>query len=220
MMEWILLFLQIMLINIVLSGDNAIVIALASQKLPLEERKKAIWWGTFGAIGIRIILTLAAVYVLQIPYIQTAGSLLLLWIAVKLMMDEEEHSNVKEASTLGKAIWTIILADFVMSLDNVLAIAAKAKGEIGIVILGIAMSVPVIIWGSALVVKLLKSYPVLVFAGAGILGYTAGEMFMADHKVSDWLLGSIPHYVLPVITTLIVIGSGLLKRFVISPRSS
>ncbi|MBP1156306.1 MULTISPECIES: TerC family protein [unclassified Paenibacillus] len=220
MIEWIVLFLQIMLINIVLSGDNAVVIALASKKLPLEERKKAIWWGTFGAIGIRIILTLAAVYVLQVPYIQTAGSVLLLWIAIKLMMDEEDHSNVKEASTLGKAIWTIIVADFVMSLDNVLAIAAKAEGEIGIIILGIAMSVPIIVWGSTLVVNLLKKFPVLVFVGAGILGYTAGEMFMADHQVSSWLLGNISHYVLPVITTLIVIGSGLLKKFVLTPRSS
>lgn len=219
MMEWILLFLQIMLINIVLSGDNAVVIALASKKLPLEERKKAIWWGAFGAIGLRIILTVAAVYVLQVPYIQTAGSLLLLWIAIKLMMDEEEHSNVKEASTLGKAIWTIIVADFVMSLDNVLAIAAKAEGEIGIIILGIAMSVPIIVWGSTLVVNLLKKYPVLVFVGAGILGYTAGEMFMSDHKVSSWLFGNISHYVLPVITTLVVIGSGLLKKFVLTPRS-
>lgn len=220
MMEWVVLFLQIMLINIVLSGDNAVVIALASKKLPLEERKKAIWWGTFGAIGIRIILTLAAVYVLQVPYIQTAGSLLLLWIAIKLMLDEEDHTNVKEASTLGKAIWTIIAADFVMSLDNVLAIAAKAEGEIGIIILGIAMSVPIIVWGSTLVVNLLKKFPVLVFAGAGILGYTAGEMFMSDHQVSSWLLGNISHYVLPVITTLIVIGSGLLKKFVLTPRSS
>lgn len=220
MMEWILLFLQIMLINIVLSGDNAVVIALASKKLPLEERKKAIWWGTFGAIGIRIVLTLAAVYVLQVPYIQTAGSLMLLWIAIKLMMDEEEHSKVKEASTLGKAIWTIVAADFAMSLDNVLAIAAKAEGEIGIIILGIAMSIPMIVWGSTLVVKLLKKFPVLVFAGAGILGYTAGEMFMADHKVSGWLSGNVSHYVLPIITTLIVIGSGLLKKFVLTPRSS
>lgn len=220
MMEWIVLFLQIMLINIVLSGDNAVVIALASKKLPLEERKKAIWWGTFGAIGIRIVLTIAAVYVLQVPYIQTAGSLLLLWIAIKLLLDEEEHSKVKEASTLGKAIWTIIAADFVMSLDNVLAIAAKAEGEIGIIILGIAMSVPIIVWGSTLVVKLLKKFPVLVFVGAGILGYTAGEMFMSDHEVSSWLLGDISHYILPIITTLIVIGSGLLKKFVFMPKSS
>ncbi len=161
----IVLFLEIMLINIVLSGDNAVVIALASKNLPVAQRKQAIWWGAFGAIALRVLLTLAAVYVLDIPYIQGIGSLLLLWIAIKLLIDEDGHSDVKEASTLGKAISTIILADFVMSLDNVLAIAAKAKGEVGVIILGIGLSIPIIIWGSNLVVTLLKKV-----SGARIFG--------------------------------------------------
>ncbi|MDF2661818.1 MAG: rane protein, partial [Paenibacillus sp.] len=169
MLEWLLLFLQILLINIVLSGDNAVVIALASKNLPLHQRKQAIWWGAFGAIGLRLVLTVAAVFLLSIPFIQAAGSLLLLWIAIKLLADDESHATVKEASSLGKAIWTIIVADFVMSLDNVLAIAAKAQGNLSVIILGIGLSIPIIVWGSNLVVVLLQRYPIFIYAGAGIL---------------------------------------------------
>ncbi|SDC73096.1 integral membrane protein, YjbE family [Paenibacillus sp. UNCCL117] len=217
--ENVVLFFEIMLINIVLSGDNAVVIALASKNLPAAQRKQAIWWGAFGAIGLRVVLTVVAVYVLDIPYIQGIGSLLLLWIAIKLLVDDEGHADVKVATTLGKAVGTIILADFVMSLDNVLAIAAKAQGEIGIIILGIGLSIPIIVWGSNLVVKLLKNFPVLVFLGAGILGYTAGEMFLADTNVSNRLLGDTPHFIIPLVTTVIVIASGVIKKL-ITPRHS
>ncbi|WP_159883887.1 TerC family protein [Paenibacillus puerhi] len=212
--ENVLLFFEIMLINIVLSGDNAVVIALASKNLPVSQRKQAIWWGAFGAIALRVALTVVAVYVLDIPYIQGIGSLLLLWIAIKLLVDDEGHTDVREAATLGKAVSTIILADFVMSLDNVLAIAAKAKGEIGIIIMGIGLSIPIIVWGSNLVVKLLKKFPVLVFLGAGILGYTSGEMFLADTSVSNRLLGDTPHYIIPLVTTVIVIASGVIKKLI------
>ncbi|GAA4858105.1 TerC family protein [Paenibacillus vulneris] len=218
MLEWFLLFLQIMLINIVLSGDNAVVIALASKNLPLSQRKKAIWWGAFGAIGLRLILTVIAVYILQVPYLQAAGSLLLIWIAIKLLIDDDGHANVKEASTLGKAVWTIIVADFVMSLDNVLAIAAKANNDIAVIILGIGLSVPIIIWGSTLVMNLLTKFPILVFLGAGILGYTAGEMFVKDKSVSDLLLSNIPHWIIPVAGVIIVIGAGVLKKLSGRPK--
>ncbi|MDF2962598.1 MAG: rane protein [Paenibacillus sp.] len=218
MIDWIILFLQIMLINIVLSGDNAVVIALASKNLPLHQRKKAIWWGAFGAIGLRLVLTVIAVYILTVPYIQAAGSLLLIWIAIKLLIDEEGHSHVKEASTLGKAVWTIIVADFVMSLDNVLAIAAKADNDLTVIILGIGLSVPIIVWGSTLVMNLLNKYPVLVFLGAGILGYTAGEMFMKDVSVSRFLPTEVPHGFVPVICTVVVIGIGLIKKIPGGPK--
>ncbi|WP_028549250.1 TerC family protein [Paenibacillus sp. UNC451MF] len=218
MLDWFLLFLQIMLINIVLSGDNAVVIALASKNLPVSQRKKAIWWGAFGAIGLRLVLTVIAVYILHIPYLQAAGSLLLIWIAVKLLIDDDGHANVKEASTLGKAVWTIIVADFVMSLDNVLAIAAKANNDIAVIILGIGLSVPIIIWGSTLVMNLLTKFPILVFLGAGILGYTAGEMFVKDKSVSDLLLSGVPHWIAPVIGVVIVIGAGILKKLSSKPK--
>jgi YjbE family integral membrane protein len=214
MLDQFILFLQIMLINIVLSGDNAVVIALASKNLPLDQRKKAIWWGAFGAIALRLVLTLVAVKMLNIPYIQAAGSVLLLWIAVKLLTDDDSHANVKEASTLGKAIWTIVVADFVMSLDNVLAIAAKGDGNPTIIILGIGLSIPIIIWGSTMVVNLLNKYPILVYLGAGILGYTAGEMFVKDSKMEEWFLHDYPvlHIAIPIVTTILVLLAGLITK--------
>ncbi|MGF7031979.1 YjbE family integral membrane protein [Paenibacillus mucilaginosus] len=212
MWDWLLLFMEIMLINIVLSGDNAVVIALASKNLPAEQRRQAVWWGAFGAIALRIVLTIAAVYILGVPYIHTLGALLLLWIAIKLLTDDEEHANVKEASTLGRAIWTIIVADFVMSLDNVLAIAAKAEGDKAVIILGIGLSVPIIIWGSTVVMKLLKKFPLLVYLGAGILGYTAGEMVIADEAVYHRVFGDLEPHILPLTAALLVIGCGLAKR--------
>jgi YjbE family integral membrane protein len=214
MLEPFILFLQIMLINIVLSGDNAVVIALASKNLPLEQRKKAIWWGAFGAIALRLVLTLVAVSLLDIPYIQSAGSLLLFWIAVKLLTDDDSHANIKEASTLGKAIWTIVVADFVMSLDNVLAIAAKGNGNNAIIILGIGLSIPIIIWGSTMVVNLLNKYPILVFLGAAILGYTAGEMFVTDAKMEEWFVHNNPilHASIPIGATILVLVAGLISK--------
>lgn len=218
MWEWFLLFLQIMLINIVLSGDNAVVIALASKNLPLHQRKQAIWWGAFGAIGLRLVLTVIAVYVLTIPYIQAAGSLLLMWIAIKLLIDDDGHANVKEATTLGKAVWTIIVADFVMSLDNVLAIAAKANNDLTVIILGIGLSVPIIIWGSTMVMNLLNKYPILVLLGAGILGYTAGEMFVKDESASHFVLGNTPHWIIPLATTVVVVLTGIFKKLTGKPK--
>ncbi|WNR46410.1 TerC family protein [Paenibacillus roseipurpureus] len=216
MIEALFLFLQIMLINIVLSGDNAVVIALASKNLPIEQRKLAIWWGAFGAIALRLILTLVAVSLLDIPFIQAGGSVLLLWIAIKLLTEEEGHSHVKEAATLGKAIWTIIVADFVMSLDNVLAIAAKGNGNNTVIILGIGLSIPIIIWGSTMVMSLLQKFPILVYLGAGILGYTAGEMFVKDDKMIDWLLHDYEylHVWIPIMATLIVLATGVITKWV------
>lgn len=214
MVEWTLLFLQIMMINIVLSGDNAVVIAMASRNLPSHQRKKAVWWGVFGAIALRLVLTVIAVTLLRIPYIQALGSFLLLWIAIKLLIDDNHHANIRQASTLGKAIWTIIVADFVMSLDNVLAIAAKANNNMTVVILGIGLSIPLIIWGSTIVMKLLRKYPVLIYLGAGILGYTAGEMFIHDQKVVEYVIQYTPmlQWFIPVFTTAAVIMIGWLYK--------
>lgn len=212
MLEWLLLFIQIMIINLVLSGDNAVVIAMASRKLPQEQQKKAIWWGAFGAIALRLLLTAAAVVLLKVAYIQAIGSLLLLYIAIKLLIDEEKDHRVKEASTLGKAIWTIIAADFIMSLDNVLAIAARADNNYSVILLGVGLSVPIIIWGSTMVMKLLHRFPVLIYLGAGILGYTAGEMMVKDPKMIELLNSHLWHDSMPWATAGIVLGAGLLKK--------
>lgn len=213
MLEWVFLFIQIMIINLVLSGDNAVVIAMASRKLPHEQQKKAIWWGAFGAIALRLVLTALAVVLLKVAYIQAIGSLLLLYIAIKLLIDDDKDHHVKEASTLGNAIWTIIAADFIMSLDNVLAIAARAQSNFLIIILGVGLSVPIIIWGSTLVMKLLHRFPILVYLGAGILGYTAGEMMVKDPKMMELLNSHLWHSSLPWATAGVVLGAGILKKW-------
>jgi len=188
MMESVILFLQIMLINILLSGDNSVVIALASRNLPPHQRSKAIWIGTIGAIVLRLILTVAAAYILRIPLIEAAGAILLCWIAIKLLVDDGDETHMKKTTTLLQAIWSIIVADLIMSLDNVLAIAAAAGDNQLMMILGIVMSMPIIIWGSTLVSKLLHKFPVLVYLGAAILGYSAGDMFAGDALVEQYLI--------------------------------
>ncbi|MCI3919719.1 TerC family protein [Paenibacillus sp. TRM 82003] len=202
------------MVNIVLSGDNAVVIAMASKNLPEDKRNKAVWWGAFGAVALRIVLTVAAVILLQIPYIQLLGGLLLLYIAVKLLIDDEAHDNIKSAATLGAAIWTIVVADFVMSLDNVLAIAAIAEGNWMLIVIGILISIPLIVWGSTFVMKLLHKYPVLIYIGAAILGYTAGEMFLNDDSVATWLRGlpTIVHALIPIVAAVGVVAAGFWKK--------
>ncbi|WP_058301862.1 TerC family protein [Gorillibacterium timonense] len=210
--EWIVLFFQILLINIVLSGDNAIVIAMASRNLPTHQQRRAVWWGAVGAVGLRLILTAIAVTILQFPLIKTAGAVLLIAIAVKLLADEGKHEQVKEAGTLGKAIVTIIAADFVMSLDNVLAVAAAADGNFKVIIFGIGISIPLIVWGSSLVMKLLHQFPILVYIGAGILGYTAGDMFLSDKAMVRLLpLGSWSP-IIPYFLALFVVAVGWVMK--------
>ncbi|MFB5759290.1 TerC family protein [Paenibacillus medicaginis] len=179
-MEHIWLLMQILMVNLVLSGDNAVVIALASKNLPLKQRRQAIWWGSFGAVLLRCVLTFGAVLLLGIPFIQGAGGLLLLWIAFKLLFDNGEGNGSKEAATVGKAVQIILAADLVMSLDNVLAIAALAEGDLAIMVIGIVLSIPIVVWGSTLIAALLQRFPVLILAGSAILAFTAGEMMMND----------------------------------------
>lgn len=211
--QFILLF-EILLINMVLSGDNAIVIAMASKNLPKHDQKRAIWWGAFGAVALRCILTVAAMFLLKIPLIQATGALMLLYISIKLLMDEQDYSHIRETNSLWKAIQTIMIADFVMSLDNVLAIAAVARGNFLMILIGIALSIPIVIWGSNLMMHLLHRYPVLIYLGSGILGLTAGKMLLEDKKLGEWLFEHLPIGLLTIIpfimaVLVIVIGMGL-----------
>ncbi|MFC5467131.1 TerC family protein [Cohnella suwonensis] len=179
--ETLLVFMEIVMINLLLSGDNAIVIAMAGRRLPPNQRRKAVWWGAVAAIALRCLLTLGAIALLKIPFLQTAGSLLLYAIALQLLLDKQEHSaSTKAASTLAGAVWTIVVADFVMSLDNVLAVAAVAKGDTILLIIGIVMSIPIIIWGSSFIIRLLDRFPGMLYLGGGLLGYTASEMLLGD----------------------------------------
>jgi len=193
-----MLLLEIMMINLILSGDNAVVIAMASRNLPDKQRKMAIWWGTIGAVLLRILLTFAAVYLLKVPYIQGIGAVLLLIIAVKLLHQDEGAAKVREAVSMTGAIGVILGADFVMSLDNVLAVAGAADGNLMLIVIGIALGIPLVVWGSTLIMKLLHRFPILVWLGAAILGYTAGEMLTKDEQLLLLLnleSGSWHHYV-------------------------
>ncbi|WP_442601317.1 TerC family protein [Paenibacillus sp. KN14-4R] len=208
--------LKIVLINIVLSGDNAVVIALACRNLPAEHQKKAIFFGSFGAIVLRVILTFVAVWLLQIPFVQVLGGLLLVWIAVQLMMNEEQEENISSSQHLGAAIKTILFADLIMSLDNVLAVAGAADGNLLLIGLGLAISIPLIIWGSKFLMMLMNRFPIIVMLGVALLGFTSGEMIMSEHVIESRMETFHPafHYVLPILLaiTVIVVGKLLQKK--------
>jgi YjbE family integral membrane protein len=180
--------LRIVAIDLVLSGDNAVVIAMASRRLPPDQRKKAIIWGGGLAVGLRIIFTIMASLLLDVNYIQAIGGLLLIYIAIKLVRPGgESHENIKEADTMRGAIQTIILADAVMSLDNMLAVGAAGHGHIGLLIFGLLLSIPILLFGSSLIARMIDRYPWLNYVGAAILVHTALELFFADDIVHDWL---------------------------------
>lgn len=189
-LSWAAVF-QIILIDILLGGDNAVVIALACRNLPKKQRMQGILWGTAGAIILRVVLIAFALTLLSIPFLKIIGALLLVWIGIKLLVPEDEgHDNIQGGATIMSAIKTIIIADFVMSLDNVIAIAGAAQGahpdhQIGLVIFGLVVSVPIIIWGSTLVLKLIDRFPLVVTFGAGLLGWIAGGMLVTDIFIVD-----------------------------------
>lgn len=191
--EWIVALGSILLVNLILSGDNAVVIALASKNLPHDQRKKAIFWGSAGAVVLRVVLTFVAAALLDIPYLQLFGGLALLWIGVKLLADAGDEASCKEASCLTEAIKVILIADLVMSLDNVLALAAIAQtvpnGKYALIIVGLAMSIPLVVFGAQLLMKLMDRFPVVMYLGAGILGYAAAEMISGDKAVGKYFDG-------------------------------
>lgn len=210
--------LQIVLIDILLGGDNAVVIALACRKLERRRRLQGILWGTAGAIVLRIILIAFALALLTVPYLKVVGAALLLWIGVKLMQpdDDDAPEKVGGASSVWAAVRTIIVADFVMSLDNVVAIAAAAQNTIAdhqilYVAFGLLLSVPIIVWGSTLVLKLIDRFPLLVTFGAGLLGWIAGGMLVTDIGVEPWLgpVDASLRLTAEIVGALLVIGIGL-----------
>ena len=200
---------QIILINIVLSGDNAVVIALACRSLPPEQQKKAILAGSVGAIVLRIILTFFAVYLLTLPYLKLVGAALLLWIGVGLLKGEDDEGDLEGHSGLAAAIKTIIIADLVMSLDNVIGVAAAAKGNIVLLVLGLGVSIPLIIYGSTIILKLMTRFPVIITVGAALLGWVAGEMAVSDPSIAAWSDAhhSI-HTIAPILGAVLVVVAG------------
>ena len=223
-LSWAAVF-QIILIDILLGGDNAVVIAQACRNLAPKQRMQGILWGTAGAIILRVVLIAFAMTLLNIPFLKVVGALLLLWIGVKLLLPEDDdHGNVAGSTSIAAAVKTIIVADFVMSLDNVIAIAGAAQGadeahQLGLVIFGLLVSVPIIIWGSTLVLKLIDRFPVVVLFGAGLLGWIAGGMLVTDVVVVNQF-GEQPQTVkiaAEVIGALFVMGLG---RWLAARKSS
>jgi YjbE family integral membrane protein len=184
--------MTIIWVNIILSGDNAVVIALAALSLPKHQQGKAIFWGAGAAVVLRIILTIIAVEMLKISFLKIIGGLLLFWIAVKLLMSEDGDANVKSSDNLIQAIKIILIADLVMSLDNVVAVAAAAKGSILLLVLGLAISIPLVIFGATILMKLMERYPIIVIIGAALIGSVAGELLVTDPVLLDWVKANMP----------------------------
>ncbi|NOT19589.1 MAG: TerC family protein [Sideroxydans sp.] len=203
---------KIIMIDLLLSGDNAVVIALACRNLPEAQRRKGIMYGVGGAIGLRVVLTFFAVSLLSLPYLKLIGAALLIWIGIKLILpDEEGHGegNIKADTQLWGAIKTIIIADFVMSLDNVLGVAAAAKGNVGLLVFGLLISIPLIAWSSQLVLKLIDRFPFIIMAGGALLGYVAGEMLVTETvlqplvETRHWM-----HWLVPAVCAVLVLAAG------------
>jgi YjbE family integral membrane protein len=178
--EALLALLKIIAIDMILSGDNAVVIAMATRKLPKHQQNKAIFWGTGGAVLLRILFAAVIVFLLKIPFVHLAGGLLLLWIAYKVLIEQEEEAHIQSSDRLLKAIMTIIVADAVMSLDNVVAVAGASEGHIGMIAFGVTVSIPIMIFGSKAIMKVMEKYRWITYVGSGILAWTGGKMVMED----------------------------------------
>ncbi|WP_353157253.1 TerC family protein [Herminiimonas fonticola] len=207
---WVALF-QIVIINILLSGDNAVIIALACRSLPPKEQRNAFLIGTVAIVILMTALTAFASYLMTIPYVEVAGAILLLWIGIKLLLPEEENEDVSASDNFWGAVKTIIIADIVMSLDNVLGMAGAANGHMGLLFVGMVITIPLILFGSAMLMRLMERFPIIVTLGAGLLGYVAGEMAVEDPALKGLIANA--HYLeiaLPILGILIVVGTGKL----------
>ena len=206
----------IILIDLVLAGDNALVIAMAARRLPPADQKKAIVWGTVGAIVVRSVMTLGVVWLLKIPGLLLAGGVLLVWIAVKLLLsDQNDHDSEhgKGEATLMGAMKTIIIADAVMGVDNVLGVAGAAQGSFLLVVLGLLISIPIVVWCSGLVLRLLDRYPQVIYLGAGVLAWTASKMMFSEPFVKDFM-GDYARYTwgIDILVIAAVLLAGYLKK--------
>jgi YjbE family integral membrane protein len=211
--EFLSALLAIVIIDLVLAGDNAIVIGLAARNLPKDKQKKVIFWGAFGAIVIRSILTLVVVWLLMIPGLLLIGGLLLIWIAYKLLVEGKNHDNMKAEQSLWAAIKTIVIADTVMGLDNVLAVAGAAHGSFLLVILGLLISIPIVVWGSTLILKWIEKYPSIIYIGSGVLAWTASKMIVDEPLVKDFFEDNqLLKWTFTVVIVLSVITIGKMKN--------
>ncbi|MDP2822311.1 MAG: YjbE family putative metal transport protein [Sulfuritalea sp.] len=203
--------LQIIAADIVLSGDNAVVIALATRSLPRDQQKRAIFWGTFAAVAMRVTLTIVAVTLLKLPMLKLVGAVMLLWIAAQLLIPEEQGEGKSLGSaSLGVAIRTILIADLVMSVDNVIAIAAASKGSLLLLLIGLGLSIPLVIYASTFLLKVMERYPIIITVGAALLGWVAGDMAVSDPLVAQWVNtnASWLHVAAPATGAIVVVAIG------------
>lgn len=189
-MEWISTLFSIIIIDLVLAGDNALVIGMAARNLPRAHQTKAVIWGTVGAVLIRVLATFLVVFLLEIPGLLLAGGLVLIWIAYKLLVEEEDKKELHSASpvSIWGAVRTIIIADAVMGLDNVLGIAGAAHGHFLLIVIGLSISIPIVVWGSTLIMRLIERFPFIVYIGSGVLALTAGKMLTGEEWVHDFFV--------------------------------
>ena len=214
----VIAILQIIAIDIILGGDNAIIIALACRNLPSRQKRLGILWGTAGAIILRVILVFFASTLLTVPSLKLIGGVLLLWIGVKLLAEEDnlDEGSIKQSGSLMEAIRTIIIADFVMSLDNSVAIAAAAKGNMVLVVFGLLLSVPIITGGSAIILRMMQRFPIIITLGAALLGWLAGDLIAHDPLLKDYM-ANLPDYAAKVAAgfaalAVVIIGRVLAMR--------
>jgi YjbE family integral membrane protein len=202
--------LGIIVIDLTLAGDNALVIALAVRTLPKRQQFWGRIWGTAGAVGLRLLFITIATILLKIPFLQLAGGLLLLWIALKLVRQQTgAEGHVRQGSSLRESVWIIIVADAVMSLDNVLAVAAAAHGDLTLVVFGIALSLPIVVWGSGILAALMNRFVWIIWLGGGILGYVAGEMILKERHLERLIDPANPaHDLLPILPAVIIVALG------------
>jgi YjbE family integral membrane protein len=225
---WFSALLAIILIDLVLAGDNAIVIALAARNLPPHLQKKAILWGTFGAIAVRSVMTVGVVWLLKVPGLMLVGGLGLVWIAYKLLADqgEDEHDG-PVATTFWGAMKTIIIADALMGVDNVLGVAGAAHGSFDLVVIGLLVSVPIVVFGSSIVLKLVERFPIIIQVGSAVLAFTAAKMIVSEPWLQDvyggkdvWSKGHTPHIVAHVLTYVVAVAGVLLAGWWASRRAA
>ncbi len=215
--------LEIVWINIILSGDNAVVIALAARSLPPHQQKQAVFFGSAAAVVLRILLTIVAARLLALPYLQIFGGLLLLWIGVQLLSDADDgEGEHRPHGTLLAAVRTILIADLVMSLDNVIAVAAAAHGSMTLLILGLAISIPLVIFGSTLMIKLMERFPIIVVLGAALIGWVGGETMVSDVALGDLLAaqGWVHYAAASAGAVLVVVAGKWLHRRAMRPNAA
>ncbi|BBW97341.1 TerC family protein [Geobacillus icigianus] len=216
-MEWVspefwTALLSIIIIDLLLAGDNAIVIGLAARNLPKHQQKKAVVWGTAGAVVIRALATMFVLWLLKIPGLLLVGGVLLVWIAYKLLIEGKSHDDVEAGGSLWGAIRTIIIADALMGLDNVLAVAGAAHGSFLLVVLGLLISVPIMVWGSTLILKWIERFPIIITIGAGVLAWTAAKMIVGEPFLTEYFANPVIKYGFELLVVAAVIAFGTWKK--------